>query len=91
MFLFLFLQGGKGSPCFGLTPLQYAEQLNARKMVNEIKEIQAWEDSLDTLMKAVRSEDVERVETLCKRMGESAHYRDANNGKYVDSNKDSIV
>ena len=63
-----------------MTALQIAEHCNQKKMLSEIKDLQAWEESLCAVMKAARAEDYDRLSILIRSKGDDLHYRDANNG-----------
>ena len=63
-----------------MTALQIAEQRNNKKAMSELKDLQAWEESLCPVMKATRAEDYDRLIILIKTKGSDLHYRDANNG-----------
>ena len=63
-----------------MTALQLAEQRGQKKVISELKDLQAWEESLCPVMKATRAEDYDRLYVLIKTKGVDLHYRDANNG-----------
>ena len=61
--------------------MELAEMRNQKKMLTELKDLQAWEESLCAVMKATRSEDFDKMNILLKTKGADLHYRDANNGR----------
>ena len=64
----------------GKTVLDAAEHKRVRKVIDEVKLCNEWEDSLSAVMKAARIGDHDKVKALIRTEGELIHYRDFNNG-----------